>query len=108
MPLDWDELRTGPEQWALNTAPMRLRSLRDRPVGGLLEGVTAPDGEVNYGVARPLNPAQPIPRFESEGAQRWRSLSGITSILPPVEGPIRRGDLRTRADQDGWVGTTED
>jgi hypothetical protein len=31
-----------------------------------LEGVPAADGKVDYAIARPLNAAQAIPRFESE------------------------------------------
>ena len=31
MPLDWTDLRTGPERWTLRTAPVRLRSLRTDP-----------------------------------------------------------------------------
>jgi DNA primase len=29
MPVDWDELRTGPERWTLRTVPMRMRERAD-------------------------------------------------------------------------------
>ena len=37
MPLDWSDLNASPERWTLLTAARRLKRLRDRPVGQVLD-----------------------------------------------------------------------